>query len=497
MNTIAKVHAGGPVQAGSDPARRVAIIGGGFSGAVVAVQMARHATTRIEIDLIEPRPVLGGGVAYSATDPSHRINVPASRMTVFAEEPDQFDRWLRATDVLRSDPAALWAPALAFPQRAVFGEYLAERVAEAACLPGVTLRHHAARAEDVIARPRGFTVRLDTGAVVDANCLVLAVSHPPPAVPGALRDVLAAGAPVIADPWAAGALDRIGLDADVLIVGTGLSMADVVATLDRRGHRGQVRAISRRGLLSRGHVFLGDTKWCFAETVTPPRTARGLVRLVRREVANAAAAGLPWQLVFDDVRLHGGRLWTALPEAEQRRIVRHIRPYWDVHRFRVAPQIEAAIGRMRATGQFHAEAASLQGATWDGHRIGLRLRPRQGDGATEVVRTADVVVNTTGPAHGTALTGNKALAALLRQGLLRPDRVGLGIDVDVRSRAVGIGETARADLLVAGPLARGRFGELMGLPQVSEHALAVALTALEALENTAVNTACAAAKEAE
>jgi uncharacterized NAD(P)/FAD-binding protein YdhS len=456
---------------------RIGIVGGGFSGAMVAVQLARLTTEPIAIDIIEPRPVLGGGVAYSATDPSHRINVPAARMTVFAEDPAQFDRWLRAGNTLDADPAAIWDGDLAFPQRAIFGHYIAELVAQAARTPGVSIRHHSTSVTDITAHSHGYTLHLQSAAPREADILVLAASHPPPAIPRPLRAVVAAGAPVIADPWAAAALDAIPPTARVLIVGTGLTMADVVATLDRRGHQGSILAVSRRGLLSRGHVFLpADQQWCWAETVPPPATATALVRAIRSQVAQAQAAGVPWQLVFDDIRRHAARLWTALPETEQRRIVTHIRPFWDVHRFRIAPQIEAAIARRSATGQFSAMAASLVGASWNGEAIEVKLHPRQAAPGLVETRRADWVINTTGPDHRSVLTGNPAMAALLRQGLLRPDRVGLGIDVDPASHPIGNDGAARPDLLISGPLARGRFGELMGLPQVSEHAEFIAAT---------------------
>jgi uncharacterized NAD(P)/FAD-binding protein YdhS len=54
--------------------------------------------------------------------------------------------------------------------------------------------------------------------------------------------------------------------------------------------------------------------------------------------------------------------------------------------------------------------------------------------------------------------------------------------VDEASRLIGThGPSPRA--FVAGPLARGAFGELMGLPEVTNHALSVATTVFGLLES--------------
>ncbi len=466
-------------RAGTAPAMRVAIVGGGFSGAVTAMHLARKATLPLAIDVIEPRARLGGGVAYSATDPAHRINVPASRMTVFAADPTQFDRWLRTHAALESDPAALWRDGSAFPQRGLFGRYIAELVDDAgAAQPDVAIHHHRSTVRDVAHGPGGFTLVLQDGGTHRADLVVLAVSHPPPAVPAALRGAHAAGAPVIDDPWRPGALDAIAPEACVLVVGTGLTMADVVSTLDRRGHRGPVLAVSRRGLLSRGHVFgdIAKRNW-FADSA-PCHTALGLCRAVRAQVREAALDGQPWQAVFDDLRANARRVWSALDVTERRRLLRHLRPFWDVHRFRVAPQAEETIARLRTRGQFRSLAASLRGASWDGARVHVRLHQRGAGTALESEIEADAVIVTTGPAHGSVIASNPALAALARGGLVRADALGLGLDVDASNRAIGADGVALPTLLVAGPLARGQVGELMGLPQVSDHAEQVAETAM-------------------
>lgn len=459
--------------------KRIVIEGGGFSGAMVAMHLARTSTIPLAIDIVEPRPTLGGGVAYSATDPAHRINVPTSKMTVFVDDPGQFDRWLRLGATLDADPAALWRDGSAFPQRGVFGRHIAGLVAEAAqASPRVTLRHHRSTVCDVAPRPDGYALRLEDGATLRADLVILAVSHPPPAVPGPLRGAQDAGAPVIADPWRPGALDGIAADASVLIVGTGVTMADVACALARRGHRGPITAMSRRGLLSPGHAFgLVVNRNMFA-TLGPYSTAAGLCRAVREQVRRAAAAGQPWQATFDDLRANARRVWAALEETDCRRLLRHLRPYWDVHRFRVAPQTEQTIARLTEAGQFRSLAASLIAAHWGGTRLHVRLHPRGTAPGHESALKAEALIVTTGPGHMGAIASNPALASLARAGLIRADRLALGLDVDAENRAIDTAGAASPSLLVVGPLARGQVGELMGLPQVSEHAEIVARQAM-------------------
>jgi uncharacterized NAD(P)/FAD-binding protein YdhS len=443
---------------------RVVVIGGGFCGAFCAAELAAAARGPVAITIVEPRAVLGAGLAYSATDPAHRVNVPAARMTLHAENPAAFDDWIRQHGVLDADPDALWADGRAYPQRAVFGRYVAEQLATSvAARPEVSLTHVREAAVGAAPAGHGWSVRLAGGGLLGADSLVLAVSHPPPAAPAAIA-ALGPGPDIIANPWAPGALDGVGLDDEVAIIGTGLTMADMVAALTRRGHRGQITAFSRRGQLSRGHAFAADPPEFFA-TISPPRTALGLCQKLRALVARAAAQGLPWQVVIDDARLNGGRLWQALDETEQRRLLRHLRPFWDAHRYRLAPQVEAVLRERQAAGTLRVLAASLRGAGRDKGAITLTVQPRRG-GPPETVRAARVIV-TTGPAHAGVVAGNQVLAALAAGGHLRADAVGLGIAVDAEGRVLRADGTADATLYVAGPLARARYGELMGMPQVA------------------------------
>ncbi len=453
---------------------RIAIIGGGLSGAVCALQLARTIAPPAVITVIEPRPSLGAGVAYSSEDPAHRINVPASRMIIYPETPGDFDAWLRAGDELERDPEALWADGHAYPRRAVFGRYVAGMLArQAEARRGVALRHSRRRAVAVARDLSGFAVTLDDGERLHAETVVIATSHPPPSTPDTILQALGTDPRVVGDPWRPDALDGVHAQDEVLIIGTGLTMADVVASLTARGHRGRITAFSRRGQLSRGHAAYTDPVTWFTDN-PPPRTAAALVRRIRERIAAEAQTGIPWQAVIDDVRANGGRLWNALDVSEKRRLLRHLRCFWDVHRYRIAPQVAAAIAARRADGSLVVRAASLKGLQPRDGRIAVTLHPRFTMSDTQEHFAVDRVIITTGPSHETAIALNPVLASLAGQGLIRADPFGFGIVVTEESEAVGVDGRGDPALRVAGPLARAQFGELMGLPQVTAHALAVA-----------------------
>jgi uncharacterized NAD(P)/FAD-binding protein YdhS len=58
----------------------------------------------------------------------------------------------------------------------------------------------------------------------------------------------------------------------------------------------------------------------------------------------AKQQGIDWRGVIGGLRPVTAQIWQPLPEVEKRRFLRHLRPYWEVHHHRLAPQIAQLIG---------------------------------------------------------------------------------------------------------------------------------------------------------
>jgi uncharacterized NAD(P)/FAD-binding protein YdhS len=153
-----------------------------------------------------------------------------------------------------------------------------------------------------------------------------------------------------------------------------------------------------------------------------------------------------------------------------------------VHRYQIAPQLDRVLVENRRRDRLKIVKADIQAiGTYAGSfHVSLRLRGRQRH--PEVERFFDAVVNCTGPDHGTVVQANPVLRSMAASGLLRADPQGLGIEVDSLARAIGSDATPSRGLFVAGPLARGYFGELMGLPQVSLQPERLAIYVAELLQ---------------
>ena len=440
--------------AASDPAiiNHVAIVGGGFSGALQAVNLLRHEGPRAT--LIEARPNAGRGVAYSAAHPDHLLNVRANNMSALPDDPTHFARWLEAHG---HDPAG-------FAPRLVFGDYLASILADARIAAPQRLSVLNDRACDLIVSESGVEIVLASGGRIGADAAILAVGNLPPHIPGGIEpDALPLGV-FVGEPW--GEDPAIGLDSrdTIVVVGSGLTMIDVVLLLEARGFTGKIVALSRRGLLPRVHT----------DTVMPPplptRPRPNAVGLLRHIRARADAVG--WRPAVDELRPFTQDLWTGADTPERSRFLRHLRPWWDVHRHRIAPQIAARIAAMQAEGRLEVIAGKIVGTETAGDRGRLLYRPR---GTDRIVRIDTArIVNATGPQGDVLRSEDPLLKAMLARGTIRPDPIRIGIDVTAQSEVIDAEGRAQRRLLALGPMTRGTFWEIVAVPDIRRQTWSVA-----------------------
>ena len=429
----------------SDGSLPVAIVGGGFSGTMVAANLARKG---IDSVLIESAGRAGQGVAYSTREPAHVLNVRAEVMSAWADDLEHFVRVAETEGNTRRD----------FVQRRQFGRYLRGLLDDTIASCRVRLVETQARSAETDGE--GWAVGLGNGETLRASALVLAIGNQPPEPLPFGRE----SSRVVNNPWGGEALaavkDLAQTNEDVLLVGTGLTMVDAVLSLDAAGHRGRIVALSRRGLIPRAHTDFTPAPVDVANV--PQGNVRELWRWLRRRGAEVG-----WRAAVDSLRPHSQRLWQGLPTGEQRRFARHARPWWDVHRHRIAPEVAQRLHEMVSEGRLEIVAGRIQSVEDD--EVGLTVAyRRRGRSRVEQGRFA-YMINCTGPLGTISRTRDPMLKGMLAEGLARPDQLGIALDVDERSRIAG-SERAWA----MGPLTKGRYWEIIAVPDIRGQAAAVA-----------------------
>lgn len=428
------------------PSNHVIIVGGGFSGTLLAINLMRHNGP--SATLIERRAgQIGRGVAYSATHPAHLLNVRAGNMSALPDDPGHLARWLQARG---------HGEAHSFVPRTLYGTYLREMLAEARERAGGRLRLISAEAVAAYPVPGGMAVELDNGGRCSGESLVLAIGNlPPHTPPGIDPDMLPPGC-YAADPWSADIAEELCNADEVVLLGTGLTAIDATLLLDARGFDGRILAMSRRGLAPRHHA-----------SVAPPvglgeRPQGELSALVGQLRRRAGQAG--WRAAVDELRPVTQMMWAAADTEMRARFLRHLRPFWDVHRHRLAPDVAERIDGLQAEGKLRFVAGKIVTAKPFAPDVELRWRPRHGDAVlTSRVRR---IVNCTGPQGDLLRSSERLICQMLQSGQIRPDVLRLGLDVDARSRVIdGEGE-AQDRLYCIGPMTRGGLWEVVAVPDL-------------------------------
>ena len=438
----------------SEPTRHVIIIGGGASGVILACHLLRHPTSDLRVTVIEKRAEVGRGVAYCTANPGHLLNVRAANMSAFPDQPDHFWHWLQ--DRRLGEDAAAWPACddpFCFVPRQIYGDYIADLIAPFLAGDEQSPRLHIIQGEctSIAESQSAVTVELSDGARCIADFAVLATGH----------EVRPAPTGCYADPWGIPS----GLDgrATVLILGSGLTMIDYVLSLLLAGHTGPIVAISRRGLLPRAHRRV-EPRPIDAAEVPFGATLATLFGWFRTLVKQQVADGGDWRGAIDGVRPFTQQIWQRLPLASKHRFLEHARAWWDVHRHRMAPEVETRIAAAVSNGKLQVIAGKICAIEPNDSGALVHYRKR-GEKRIEHLQVAKIV-ECTGIVKDPRRTTNCALRSLFDQGLARVDALNIGIDVTPECAVIDERGTPSHRLYAVGPLTRAAFWEIIAVPDI-------------------------------
>ncbi|MBP2232213.1 putative NAD(P)/FAD-binding protein YdhS [Azospirillum agricola] len=460
----AQPHRAHPLAAPAE--RRIAIIGAGFTGSVLAAHLLRNAETPTAVHLIECGGCHGTGLAYSTSNSTHLLNVRAYNMSAYPDDPRHFLRWLWS----REGDGHVPPSGHAFVSRALYGAYIKDVLAEAEANASPQARLRLIRGEAVDLRPDGgrVHVQLGDGRRLTVDDAVLCIGNFPPSPPGLeseTANAAFASERFIGDPWDLGAIARIDRDAPVVILGTGLTMVDTVSTLLDQGHRGPITAVSRRGLLPHRHQEAQPYK-SFLHPDVLPSTVLDVLIALKGDARRAEAAGFDWRAAFDALRPHHHRIWAHLPMEERRRFLRHARPFWEVHRHRMAPEVADRIDAARADGRLRILAGRLRDIALTDDQQGLDIQVAARGGETLHHLPAAALINATGTNCDYGRIRHPLVRALLDHGLARPDPLRLGLDVTIDGAVIGADGQAVPRLFALGPVSKAPFWEMTAVPEL-------------------------------
>jgi len=415
----------------------IAIVGGGASGALMTAHLLRFAGDAIRLTLIEPRAKIGRGLAYATENESHRLNVRASNMNAFPDDPDHFWRWLR-TNGHRGEDRFCFVP------RLVYGRYLGslieDRLAESDAPRARWLRETVTSLSE---RDGSVTLGFSGRQTAVFDMAVLCCGHE-------ASETLEA--PFVS-PWQDPNSWNTAPDSTILILGTGLTMVDAAIALSESGHRGPIVALSRRGLLPQAHRRVDVAP--IAQTELPsPATLAPVLHWLRARARDKMRSGGDWRGVIDGLRPHVQAIWRAMPSQSRRRFLEHARPWWDIHRHRMAPEVETKIRALQESGEVDAKR--------DGASVSIRPR------ASEVEVRLDVsrIVSCRGLTSDPRRSSNPLVTQLFAEGYARVDPLGTGLDVDNDCAVVDARGRASERIFAVGPMSQAAFWEAIAVPDI-------------------------------
>lgn len=449
----------------------IAIIGGGLSGTLTAIHLLYNIAGNETIYLIEQdRYRMNRGIAYSSQLVFQPLNVPASAMSLFPEQPLDFYNWLTAKQHRYKKHLNHPVSKDDFIPRFIFGDYLKARLEEAEMLASKNVKLVKVYDEAIAVKRTGtgFRIQLKDHEPIAAKKAVLALGNFEPGTLPISNKAFYQSNKYVASPWSTRGLANLPSDSPLLLIGSSLTMVDLAGSLKAEGHTGKIYVVSRHGLLPQ--PFDVNTRLFHNPEVTgfPALPLPDLFHLIRKEIKEAELQGYTWRSVLDVMRAHIPDIWQAFSLAEKKQFLRHARPYWETHRHRMPASSAALIKELQMQGRLELIAGTITDMTDNGEMASVTIKQR----SQTVTRTISVsrVINCTGPQCDFTKVKLPLVEQLLADGLIKPDELRLGLLTTPEGTLLNEKGIAVEGLYTLGPPRKAMLYESTALREIRQQA---------------------------
>jgi uncharacterized NAD(P)/FAD-binding protein YdhS len=451
---------------------KIAIIGSGLSGTLTAINLLRQQHTPVSIDLYEQEPAqLNRGAAYRENNVHQPLNVPISRMSLFSQEPNHFYQWLHENEN-RLKACIYGAEMEDYVPRKIFGDYLTDifQKTVAACSGNHELEVIVAKVLSITPSNEGY-ILASTSKITTYHQVILASGNVPPQraifLPPNSRNL---ELPII-HSWEG--LPKIDSSKQVLIVGSGLSMVDTIIELDKQGYHGTIRVLSRHGLIPlpeipepHNHLTLG-----------PKESTYELLKAFRELAKEAEAQGSGWRTIFHNIRPEIPTLWQTLSDDEKQCFMRHLQPFWEIHRHRVPAFSHQLVQNLIETGSLQLLKGRITNIiNGNDEKTIVNYRPRHTQAS--VTFETDLIINCTGPVTDLTRSGDPMLEQLLQSGYATTGTLQMGLNTNVNGELINSNGNTQRGLFAIGSLRKGNLWETTALREIRQQAEALPMAML-------------------
>ena len=426
----------------------IAIVGGGISGTLTVLNCIKQSKLPLQIIWFDSKNQFCKGLAYTTSDDQHLLNVRANNMSIFGDEPTHFVEWLKQHHPENN--------ATDFVSRKIFGDYVQSTYNSLInSNPLVSIVQLTEEVCDIKKNDNEFEL-ITPNKIHKANKLVLALGNFLPAHPRSISKEFIESESYFQNAFQFDLMQHVLLKKNITIIGSGLTMIDVLVSLRRYSYAGKINIISPHAYIPQAHNNnpLPNVK-PFIEEAKIYRLTE-LLSIVNQQLKKAKNEALNPHSVIDAMRPHLQYIWLNFTLFEKQQFLRHLRHKWGVARHRAPAQTMAIFNEFQSAGTINL----VKGRIFDIKKTDSEFEINYTHSKTgqQSLKT-ECIINCTGPESNYLQIPSILVKNLIKNGFFEPDSINYGINADKN------GEIS-PNVYTIGPPLKGILWESIAVPEI-------------------------------